>query len=253
MFKIKTNKFLKKSLKSFKIHHIMIIILIVYLMIFIYGLIKTYEGFNTDYPQSRYKPSTTTAIPTALDGTPYISPDKSGSCPTDFERDESNVNSLCHAECKKGKFYHTDNKVYGCVSLNTDYPQSNYSKENYPFAKDTKTNIVSPTIDAKCPKYFDLDLNSGLCYNKCKDDLKFYGEIGCVKLNTTYSQNTYNGDSTPYPIAADNETKYVSPTSNAICPDKFSLDYSSGLCHTACPSDKKFNGSNSGTTIVGCV
>lgn len=252
MFKLKSMMKMMK-MNSLKIHHIMIIILLVYIIIFIYGLIKTYEGFNTDFPQSRYKPTTSTPIPVALDGTPYLSPKNNGECPTDFQRDESDPNSLCHAKCKNGKFYYDDTKVYGCVSLNTSYPQSNYSKENYPFAKDSKTNIISPTVDAKCPKYFELDLKSGLCYNKCKGEQKFYGEAGCVKLNTSYSQNTYDGSSNHYPTAADGETNYVSPTSTATCPDTFLLDYSSGLCYTECPSGTKFSGDRSGSTVVGCV
>ncbi len=229
-----------------------IIAVALFLFLFLCFLYKTYEGFNSDYPQSRYKPSTTTAIPTALDGTPYISPNKDGSCPPDFVRDQTETNSLCHISCKEGKFYNTDKKVYGCVLLNTEYPQTNYSSASYPLAKDNKTNIVSPTIDAKCPNYFNLDLRSGLCYTKCKEDYTFYGEVGCAKLNTSYLQHAYDGSDNPYPIAGDGETKYVSPTTTAICPDNFSLDYSSGICHTECPSGTKFNGKKSGSTIVGC-
>jgi len=212
---------------------------------------KQLEGFNTDYPQSRYKPSTSTPIPTALDGTPYLSPDKTGACPSDYQRDETNPNSLCHAPCKEGKFYKTEGHTYGCVLLNTDYPQSNYSKATYPFAQDTKTNIVSPSIDAICPKYFDLDLRSGLCYTKCKEGETFYGEVGCAKLNTYYPQSSYDGTN-PQPTAADGTTKYVSPTSTAKCPKNFVLDYTSGLCHTECPSGTKFNGNKSGSSIIGC-
>jgi hypothetical protein len=238
---------LSKSLKRMKIYIVVILIFIFLCLVY-----KTYEGFNSDYPQSRYKPATDTAMPTALDGTPYVSPDKNGLCPSEFERDENNPNSLCHASCKEGKFYNSDTKVYGCVLLNTAYPQGNYSNETYPVAKDSKTKIVSPTIDAKCPKYFDLDLRSGLCYTKCNDDYKFYGEAGCAKLNTSYSQNNYDDIENPYPIAADGTTKYVSPTSTVTCPNKFSLDYSSGICHTECPSGTKFDGKKSGSTITGC-
>jgi hypothetical protein len=247
MFKFKT----LKKIKKMKINIILILFLLI-LLFFLFFVYKTYEGFNSEYPQSRYKPSTTTAMPTALDGTPYVSPDKNGACPSDFERDQTNPKSLCHAVCKEGKFYHIDNKVYGCVLLNTAYPQTNYSTATYPYAKDNKTNIVSPTIDAKCPNYFDLDLRSGLCYTKCNGDDIFYGEAGCAKLNTKYLQTIYDGSDNPYPIAADGTTKYISPTSTASCPNKFSLDYSSGICHTECPSGTKFNGKNSGSTIIGC-
>jgi hypothetical protein len=241
-------------IKLKKIKSNIMLFIIFLLFIFIIGF-KTYEGFNTDFPQSRYKPYKTTAIPTAMDGTPYLSPDENGNCPNGFQRNKSNPNSLCHGVCKTGDFYYDDSKVfsnaYGCVKLNTSYPQKNYSSATYPFAKDGKTNIVSPTIDAKCPNYFDLDLISGLCYTKCDVDHKFYGNIGCVKLNTTYPQSNYD-DKNPYPIAADQQTKYVSPTSNAICPNGFMLDYKSGLCHSPCPSNKKFNGERSELTIVGC-
>jgi hypothetical protein len=253
MFKkiLKSINLTKKPIKCITTMKPIFILFILFIFIFMIG-IKTYEGFNSDFPQSRYSPSTTTPIPTALDGTPYLSPDKNGNCPSEFERDQSNPESLCHGVCKQGNFYYKDNKAYGCVLLNKDYPQTNYSKENFPFAKDQKTNIVSPTIDATCPKYFDLDLKSGLCYTKCNGDTTFYGEVGCLKLNTKYSQTIYDASKNPYPIAADNETKYVSPTSSAKCPDDFSLDYKSGLCYTECPSGKKFSGDKSGSTIVGC-
>lgn len=241
---------LMKIFKSFKSISMLLIIFILFIVII--GLIKTYEGFNTDFPQSRYSPSTKTPIPTALDGTPYLSPDSNGNCPSSFERNTNDSNSLCHPSCKEGEFYYNDSTVYGCVLLNKDYPQTKYSKENYPFAEDQTTNIVSPTIDAKCPTYFDLDIKSGLCYTKCNGENKFYGKAGCVKLNTNYLQTSYDGSNNPYPIAADGTTTYVSPTSNAICPEKYSLDYKSGLCHTECPSGTKFDGKKSGSTIVGC-
>lgn len=249
MVNIKSMK-LFKSFKSFKMTSMLFIIFILFVVVF--GLIKTYEGFNSDYPQSRYSPSTNTPIPIALDGTSYLSPDKNGNCPNGFERDQSNSNSLCHPACKEGEFYYDDNKVYGCVLLNKLYPQTKYSKENYPFAEDQKTNIISPTIDAKCPKYFDLDIRSGLCHTKCNEENKFYGKAGCAKLNTNYLQTTYDGTNNPYPITSDGTTTYVSPTSNAICPTNFVLDYKSGLCHTECPSGTKFSGDKSGSTIVGC-
>ena len=248
---------LMKLFKSFKMTSMLFIIFI--LFVFMFGLIKTYEGFNTDYPQSRYSPSTKTPIPTALDGTPYLSPDTNGNCPSTFERNKTESNSLCHASCKEGDFYYDDDQVYGCVLLNNLYPQTKYSKENYPFAEDKKTNIVSPTIDAKCPKYFDLDIRSGLCHTKCSEGNKFYGQAGCALLNTNYLQTTYDGSDNvhdasdnPYPIAADGTTTYISPTSNAICPKNYSLDYNSGLCHTECPSGTKFDGKKSGSNIIGC-
>lgn len=213
---------------------------------------KTYEGFNTDYPQKKYSPSTDKPIPSALDGTSYISPDSNGDCPSGFERDETDPNSLCHGGCNQGKFYNVDKNVYGCVILNNDYPQQNYSSASYPFAQDKKTNIVSPNIDATCPKYFNLDIRSGLCYTTCKEGQTFYGEIGCALLNTQYSQTEYDGSNNPYPIAEDGNTKFVSPTSNALCPKNFSLDYSSGLCYTECPTGTKFNGNKSGSSIIGC-
>jgi len=243
---MKSMKLMKlKSFKSFKIISILIIFI---LFIIIIGFIKTYEGFNTDFPQSKYKPNRTTPIPTAVDGTPYLSPDENGNCPNGFQRDKNNVNSLCHGECPKGNFYYDDSKVfsnaYGCVQLNTSYTQTNYSKGTYPFAKDGKTNIVSPTTDAKCPQLFELDISSGLCYTKCDVGFNFYGDIGCIRLNTSYPQSSYNNQTIP--TAEDGITKYVSPTSNAICPKNFLLDYKSGLCYTPCQSGKKFSGDKSG-------
>ena len=233
-------------MKSFKLTCILIIFI---LFIVIIGFIKTYEGFNTDFPQSKYKPNRKTPIPTAVDGTPYVSPNEKGDCPNGFQRDRTNPNSLCHGACSKGNFYYDDTKMfnnaYGCVKLNTSYPQKNYPKADYPFAKDGKTNIVSPTTDAKCPKFFELDLNTGLCYTKCDVGFNFYGEIGCVRLNTSYPQSSYNNEN-PYPTAEDGTTRYVSPTSTATCPYNFLLDYRSGLCHTRCGPGKKFSGDQSG-------
>lgn len=236
-----------KSIKSFKITSMILIIFILFVLTI--GFIKTYEGFNTDFPQSKYKPNRTTSIPTAMDGTPYLSPDENGNCPNGFQRDRTNINSLCHGACPKGKFYYDDSKVfsnaYGCVQLNTSYPQTKYSKATYPFAKDGKTNIVSPTIDAKCPQFFELDISSGLCYTKCDVGFNFYGVIGCAKLNSSYPQSSYNNDN-PIPTADDKTTRFVSPTSTAICPANFVLDYKSGICHTPCPQGKKFSGDQSG-------
>lgn len=238
---------LMKSFKSFKITTMLLVIFI--LCVVIFGCIKTYEGFNTDFPQSKYKPNRTTSVPTAIDGTPYLSPDEKGNCPNGFQRDRTNPNSLCHGACPKGNFYYDDSKIfsnaYGCVQLNTEYPQKNYSKSTYPFAKDGKTSIVSPTIDAKCPQSFELDISSGLCYTKCDVGFNFYGKIGCVKLNTSYPQKSYN-DKNPIPTAEDGTTRYVSPSSTAICPSNFLLDYRSGLCHTQCPPGKKFSGDQTG-------
>lgn len=213
---------------------------------------KTYEGFNSDYPQKKYSPSTDKPIPNALDGTRYISPDSNGDCPSGFERDQSKSESLCHAPCEKGSFYNVDNKIYGCVLLNKKYPQEKYSTETYPYAEDKKTNIVSPSIDGRCPKFFELDIKTGLCHTKCNKEEMFYGNIGCLKINTNYSQTNYDGSRNPYPIAEDSKTKYVSPTSSALCPKKFSLDYISGLCYTDCPAATKFNGTKSGSSIIGC-
>lgn len=235
-----------KSFKSFKSTSMLLIIFILFIVIF--GFIKTYEGFNTDFPQSKYKPNRTTPIPTAVDGTPYLSPDEKGNCPNGFQRDQNDPNSLCHGACQRGNFYYDDSKVfsnaYGCVQLNTSYPQTNYSKGDFPFASDGKTNIVSPTVDAKCPKFFDLDLNTGLCYTKCDVGHNFYGAIGCVKLNTSYPQSSYNNKN-PFPTA-DDGTRYVSPTASATCPNGFLLDYRSGLCNTPCPAGKKFSGDQTG-------
>jgi hypothetical protein len=252
-------KFIKmKSTKCMKLNTLIYIFIIIILFGFTVTLIKNYEGFNTDFPQTRYKPYKSTPIPIARDGTSFLSPDIDGNCPSGFERDKTNTNSLCHAVCKEGKFYYDDSTVggkpYGCVVLNTEYPQTNYSKATYPFAKDQKTNIVSPNIDATCPNMFDLDLTSGLCYTNCPTDKKFYGQVGCVKLNTSYLQSNYTGtEDNPYPIAADQKTEYVSPTSNAECPNGFTLDYPSGLCYTTCRAGTKFNGDRSGSTIVGCI
>lgn len=257
--KLKPLKLLKFKNTSNSLLFVTVIVIMIFLISgFIVNSIKNYEGFNTEYPQSRYKPYKSTPLPTARDGTSFISPDIDGDCPDGFERDKTDPNSLCHATCKEGKFYYDDTKgfntPYGCVVLNTAYPQTNYSKASYPFAKDNKTNIVSPDIDAKCPEYFDLHLTSGLCYTNCPViDEKFYGEIGCVKLDTNYLQSNHIGtEEKPYPISADEYSNYVSPTSNAECPKDFTLDYPSGLCHTKCYAGTKFNGNKSGSTVIGC-
>ena len=232
-----------------------IIIIIVLLCLFIIITYKTYEGFNIDYPEKFYTPSTDEAIPIALDGiTSYMSPNSKGDCISGFQRDRNNDNSLCHSGCKPGyNFYHVDNKVYGCVQLNRDY-LGNYSSNNYPLAEDKKTNIVSPNIDGSCPNYFDLDIKSGLCHSKCKNyTQRFYGKVGCIKLNTNYSQSKYNGGDKPYPTAEDGTTQFVSPNSSGKCSNNFVLDYIKGLCHTPCHYGKTFNGDNMGASIVGCV
>ena len=233
-----------------------IIIIFVLLCIFIMITYKTYEGFNIDYPQNHYSPSTDKPIPTALDRiTSYMSPDSAGECISGFQRDKTNENSLCHSQCKENeKFYHVNKNVYGCLILNKEYSQEKYSSSNYPLAEDKKTNIVSPNIDGTCPNYFNLDIKSGLCYTKCTNDAQtFYGKVGCVKLNTEYSQSKYDGTANPYPIAEDGNTRFVSPNSSGICPTNFFLDYSKGLCHNECQSGKKFNGDKSGSSIIGCV
>lgn len=208
------------------------------------------EGFNSDYPQSNYVPSTDSPIPTAMDGTAYLSPNSNGDCPKGFQRNINDPESLCHGGCKEGKFYKVDDNIYGCVKLNQKYPQIKY--QDYLLAYDKKTYYVSPTTEATCPKIFNLDTTTGLCHTKCKNDEKFYGEIGCAKLNTAYSQTQYDGSDNPYPLAQDSITNFVSPTSMALCPKGFSLDYSSGLCHNKCPPGKKFNGEVSGSSIIGC-
>ena len=225
---------------------IIIILLFVLFVLFIY----TREGFNNDYPESKYSPNSELQLPMALDGTTYVSPDSEGNCPEGMQRDLTDIDSLCNGGCKQGKFYRVDDTVYGCILLNKDYPQHKYPKNI--LADDKKTYYVSPTSDARCPKFFDLDTKSGLCHTKCRENANFYGTLGCALLNTTYSQGQYDGSDNPYPYAEDNTTQFVSPTSTAVCPKGFYLDYSSGLCHTKCPSGKNFNGETSGSSIIGC-
>lgn len=231
-----------------------IFIIIILFILFLWLSYKSYEGFNNQYPQRKYTPSTNIPIPTALDGTSYMSPDSNGDCPSGFKRDITDENSLCNGGCSKGKFYHVDDQVYGCVTLNTDYPQSDYDSNSlFPFADDKKTNIVSPTSTAKCPDKFVLDIRSGLCHTQCPNDKqKFYGQKGCIILNNNWSQTQYDGSDNPYLIAEDKKTKFVSPTSTAKCPKNFNLDYTSGICHTECRSGTKFNGEKSGSIIIGC-
>jgi len=225
---------------------LIIILLFILFVLFIY----TREGFNNEYPQSNYSPNSEEPLPVALDGTTYVSPDSNGKCPKGMVRDISDKESLCNGGCDQGKFYKLDKTVYGCLLLNTDYPQMRYPKNI--LADDKKTYYVSPTVDAECPRMFNLDKKTGLCHTKCKENEKFYGNIGCILLNTKYSQSKYDGSDNPYPYTEDKITQFVSPTSNALCPKGFYLDYSSGLCYTKCPSGKKFNSEMSGESIIGC-
>jgi len=208
------------------------------------------EGFNNEYPESKYSPNTELHLPMALDGKTYVSPDSNGKCPEGMERDINDIDSLCNGGCDQGKFYKVDDVVYGCMLLNKDYPQIKYPK--HILADDKKTFYVSPTVDARCPKFFNLDTKTGLCHTKCGENEKFYGTLGCALLNTAYSQSQYDGSDNKYPYAEDNITQFVSPTSTAVCPNGFVLDYSNGLCHTKCPSGTKFNGEPSGSSIIGC-
>jgi hypothetical protein len=229
-----------------------LITITILLVLFTYISYKSYEGFNATYSQSKYSPTTDIAIPKAPDGTSYISPDKDGKCPGGFERDQSDVNSLCHAPCKMAdaKFYVPDGKPVGCSVLDMNYTMEN---EQYQFAKDKKTNIVSPQKDGSCPKNFKLDLKSGLCHTLCANgNQTFFGALGCMILNKDFSQTKYGSTDSPYPIAEDGNTRYVSPTPNAECPEGFSLDFESGLCYTTCTDSKTFNGKKSGTGIIGC-
>lgn len=258
---------LKSKLKSKNlILFLLVLLFLLILLIFIFKENKIFEGlseYNTDFPQINYSPNNDNPIPTALDGTAYISPDSTGQCPKGFERDQSDINSLCHGKCKPGQnFYKLDSTVYGCVALNRDYDQKNYSPSNnkpYPIADDTKTSYVSPNLDAKCPVHFKLDTKSGLCHTACTNKQLFYGMnpysksvIGCTLISTAYPQTQYDGSDNHYPITNDGTTQYVSPTSNALCPKNFVLDYPSGLCHTQCKDNKKFNGDKSGNSIIGC-
>lgn len=227
-----------------------IIIIIVLALLFFY-VYQTYEGYNSTYPMKSYKPNTDTPIPTALDGTSFLSPDSEGNCPDGFQRDQKNENSLCHIPCKKGMFHYVGEYIYGCVLLNTEFPQGNYNG-NYPLALDNKTNIVSPNIDATCPEKYRLDVKSGLCYSPCPNNKKFYGMNGCILMNVDYSQGSYDGSDNPYILTQDGKTNFVSPTSSATCPKGFILNHEYGLCHNPCPSGKKFNGTKSGSSFVGC-
>jgi len=228
-----------------------IIIIILFVLFVLFGLFAYTEGFNNEYPESNYTPNTELQFPMALDGkTTYVSPDSKGNCPEGMKRDINDIDSLCNGGCDQGKFYKADDIVYGCMLLNKDYPQIKYPK--YILADDKKTYYVSPTIDARCPKLFNLDTKTGLCHTKCGEKEQFYGTLGCSLLNTNYSQGQYDGSNNPYLYAEDNITQFVSPTSTAVCPKGFVLDYSSGLCHTKCPSGKKFNSETSGSSIIGC-
>lgn len=231
------------------LHLICIFVLFIILMVLCY---KTYEGFNSDFPQKNYSPNTDKPLPTALDGSSYMSPNSDGKCPDGFERNLNDDNSLCHPKCNFGKFYSTKDKVYGCVSLNKKYPQEEYVKSNFPYAKDKKTSIVSPTSEGICPQNFELDIKSGLCHTKCIENGTFYGEMGCLILNTKFPQSEYDGSNNQYLLAQDQKTKIVSPTSAALCPTGFTLDYTYGLCHTECPARTKFNGTVSDATVIGC-
>jgi hypothetical protein len=237
-----------------------VIIIFVLLFLFLGITYKTYErfegfneGFNTDFPRENYSPRTKIPIPVAMDGTPYMSPNSDGDCPIGYTRDKNDENSLCHGGCEQGKFYNVDENIYGCVVLNNDYPRDNYPDKDYPFAYDKKTNIVSPTSNARCPYNFKLDIRSGLCHTRCSnDDQTFYGKYGCAAINKNYPQTEYDGSNNPYPVANDNVTKYVSPSTNLYCPSGFKFDYESGLCYTDCSGGTKFSGKQSGSTIPGC-
>jgi len=229
-------------------------LIIIFLLFIIFVLLcyKTYENFNVDYPQKKYSPNTDKPLPTAIDGSTYMSPNENGNCPDGFERNMKDDNSLCHPPCKFGKFYTGNNQIYGCLDLNTKYNPEDYSKGSYPYAKDKKTSIISPTPKAECPSNFELDIKSGLCHTKCPENSTFFGDMGCLILNTKFSQSEYDGSNNPYILAQDQKTKIVSPTSSAMCPSGFILDYTSGLCHKQCPDRTTFNGTVSGDSVVGC-
>ena len=229
-----------------------IIIILLFLLFLLFGSFAYIEGFNDKHPEKKYIPYTDVPIPTAIDGTPYLSPYSNGNCPEGMVRNMNDPDSLCNRECKQGEFYKVDDIMYGCLSLNKDYLQINHP--TYVLADDEKTYFVSPTVDAVCPKLFNLDTTSGLCHTKCGENEKFYGKLGCISLNTKYPQSKYYDLSkNPLPYAEDNTTQFTSPTSNAECLKGFILDYSSGLCHTKCRPNKKFNGQESGTSILGCI
>jgi len=231
------------------LHLIIIFLLFIILVYFSYA---AYEGFNSDYPQKNYSPTTSEPFPTALDGSSYVSPDLDGNCPSEFSRDVNDSNSLCHRQCARGKFYNVDKKVYGCVALSTQLPQEKYSSSNYIYTQNKKTNVVSPTATAVCPTNFELDIKSGFCHSKCRENEKFFLHVGCIELNTRYPQSEYDGSNNKYIIADDGLTQIVSSTSSATCPPKFMLDYTSGLCYSQCPDGKKFSGALSGTSVIGC-
>jgi len=232
-----------------------IIVIIILLVMFVYISYTSYEGFNTSYNQEKYSPNTDKPIPTALDKTTtYVSPDVNGNCPPDYTRDRNNIDSLCHSKCKSGaKFYSVDGGVQGCSILEMRFPpKNNNGKTTMHFATDKKTSFVSPKSDGSCPENMKLDTNSGLCHTECEDSrATFYGVLGCSLLNTEYRQSKYGTSDDPYPVADDENTKYVSPTSSATCPPNFILNHASGLCHTKCSSGV-FNGERTGTNIQGC-
>jgi hypothetical protein len=222
------------------------------LVVFTYISYNSYEGFNTKYDQKKYSPNTDIYIPKTKDGTRYLSPDINGKCPGEFERDQSDVNSLCHTPCRvaDAKFYVVNDEVIGCSVLDMNYGMKG---GNYRIAKDEKTKIVSPQPDGSCPKNFKLDTKSGLCHIPCENSRHtFYGAFGCMLLNTDYPQTKYGTSDEPYPIAEDGVTRYVSPTSKIECPDDFLLDYENGVCHSVCPKGTFFDGKRSGLSIVGC-
>ena len=223
---------------------------------FVYISYTSYEGFNTDYNQDKYSPYTDKPIPTARDKvTTYLSPDTNGNCPPDYTRDVNDVDSLCHSKCKPGaKFYSADGMVHGCSNLITFLPPIiKDDKIRGYFASDKKTSFLSPKPNGSCPENFTLDTKSGLCHTECEDSrATFYGAIGCSLLNTEYKQSKYGTKDEPYPVADDEKTKYVSPTSSATCPPKFILNHASGLCHTPCSSGT-FVGERSGMNIPGCM
>ena len=232
-----------------------IIVIIILLVLFVYISYRSYEGFNTDYNQEKYSPNTDKPIPTALDKiTTYVSPDVNGNCPPDYTRDRNDVDSLCHSPCKPGaKFYSVDGLVQGCSILELRLPPQiiNNKPRGY-FASDKKTSFFSPKPNGSCPENFKLDTKSGLCHTECEDSrATFYGPIGCSLLNTEYRQSRYGTTDEPYPVADDEYTKYVSPTSSATCPQGFILNHASGLCHTPCSSGT-FSGDRSGMKITGC-
>jgi hypothetical protein len=229
-----------------------LIIIAILLFLFIYISYVSVEKFNTSYKQSNYSPNTNEPIPIALDKvTKYLSPDLNGDCPSFYQRDKNDENSLCHSQCyEDAKFYNVDGYIHGCVVLNTQFPPKKDGGSS--IAKDKKTRIISPESNGSCPKDFTLDVSSGLCYYPCADSTKtFYGELGCLILNKEYPQTKYGTSSIPFPLADDGKTQYVSPTPDAKCPENFKIDIPSGLCHIDC-SFGMFNGDKYGSTIVGC-